>query len=97
MRRKLRVFVSMISIIRLLSLIGSCIVALVRSLGYAYIVAPIFIITPWIGICLVSFFDNDFAFLFYCFLFVCAFVVIFTGNLLQLTIHYLIHYIIDDF
>lgn len=96
MREKLRNFVSAIGIMKLLSLIGSCIVALVRSLGYAYIVAPIFIITPWIGICLVSFLIMTLLF-FLLFSFVCAFVVIFTGNLLQLTIHYLIHYIIDDF
>ena len=84
----------MIKITKLLSLIGSCIVVLVRSLGYAYIVTPIFIIPPWIGICLVSFFDNDFAFLFCCFLFVCTFVVILISILLQVMIHYLVHHII---
>jgi len=97
MREKLKNFVSMIKITKFLSLIGSCIVALVRSLGYAYIALPIFLIPLWIYICLLSFFDNDLAFLCCCFLFVCTFVVILIITLLQMMIHYLIHYIIDDF
>lgn len=95
MRENLRNFVPMIGIIKLLSLIGSCIVVLVKSLSYAYIVMPILFAMPlWVNIFLTSFFCDSFDFFLSCFIFVCAFVMLLIGNLLQLMLHYLIHYII---
>ncbi len=96
MRRKLRVFAPIVGIIKLLSLIGVCIVELIRSFGYAYLVLPVLLVVPWICICIFSFFGNDLDFLFFCLIFVCIFVVILVSILLQLMIHYFIHYIYDD-